>query len=63
MFHHVQQFRGRNKWLILYKGHGKRSSILTFNIKHISQKHRAQHPTRMEIQVKTENRPHVNEDR
>lgn len=30
MFHHAQQFRGRNKWPILYKGSGARSGV--FNI-------------------------------
>lgn len=44
MFCHVQQFRGRNKWLILEKGYGKRSRILTFNIGHTLEKQRGQHP-------------------
>lgn len=67
----MQQFRGRNKWLIVYKGwkgyvvyegHGKRGRIVTVNIKCTLEKPRGQRPTQIEMQVKTQNRLHVNAD-
>lgn len=62
MFCRVQQFGGRKKCLMLWKGYGKRSSMLTFSIKHTQEQQRGQHPAPMEMHVQTQTRLHGNED-